>query len=91
MAPGPRTVKGCTAIACCGTVLHLTEDWRVGLFLYMVGTVSVDTAWSILKTDNTPRVRDGYSSLRTRGHTRTSATQIVRPICREKVPADARA
>jgi hypothetical protein len=38
-----------------------------------------------LETDNTPRVRDGYTSLGTRGHTRARATQAEGPICRKNV------
>jgi hypothetical protein len=46
-------------------------------------------ALSVLRSDNTTRVRDGYNRLTTRGHARASATQNDLPICRENVPADA--
>jgi hypothetical protein len=44
----------------------------------------------VLRTDNTPRVRDGYSRLSTRGHVRASLTGPDEPICRKNVPAHAR-
>ena len=37
----------------------------------------------VLRTDNAPRVRDGYTSLSTRGHARASLTRAEGPICRE--------
>jgi hypothetical protein len=46
---------------------------------------------SVLKTDNTPRVRDGYISESTRGHARALPTHRERLICRTNVPANARA
>src|SRR6266516_4656511 len=46
--------------------------------------------FSVLRTDNTSRVRDGYNSWSKRGHTRTSPAQTDHVICRRNVPADAR-
>ena len=44
----------------------------------------------VLRTDNAPRVRDGYSSVSTRGHARAPATHPHPSICRTNVTADAR-
>jgi hypothetical protein len=45
----------------------------------------------VSRTDNAPRVRDGYISESTRGHTRALPTHSDRPICRTNVPANDRA
>jgi hypothetical protein len=52
-------------------------------------TAPPGTPFCVLKTDNRPRVPDGYSSLSTYGHLRVSGTQFDEPICRQNVPADA--
>jgi hypothetical protein len=44
----------------------------------------------VLQTDNAPRVRDGYNSLCTRGHTQARQTQREAAICRRNVVASAR-
>jgi hypothetical protein len=44
----------------------------------------------VLRTDNEPRVRDGYISLGTRGHARARQARRESPICRKNVIASAR-
>ena len=44
----------------------------------------------VSQTDNERRVRDGYISLSTRGHTRARPTRHEGPICRKNVIASAR-
>jgi hypothetical protein len=44
----------------------------------------------LYKTDNSPRVRNGYTSLGTHGHARVLRTHLKGPICRRNVIADAR-
>jgi hypothetical protein len=44
----------------------------------------------VLRSDNTPRVRDGYVSLSTRRHARALPTHSESPICRKNVPASTR-
>src|SRR4029450_13375468 len=44
----------------------------------------------VARTGNTPRVRDGYISLSTRGHTRARPTRREGAICRRNVIASAR-
>jgi hypothetical protein len=44
----------------------------------------------VLKTDNTPRVRDRYVSLSTSGYARALATRTEARICRPNVPANDR-
>jgi hypothetical protein len=44
----------------------------------------------LYKTDNSPRVRNGYTSLGTHGHARALRTHLKGPICRRNVIADAR-
>ena len=46
--------------------------------------------FSVVRTDNAPRVRDGYIGLGTRGHARALKTQRERSICRKNVTADVR-
>jgi hypothetical protein len=45
----------------------------------------------VLRTGNVPRVRDGYISESTRGHTRARPTHREDAICRKNVVASARA
>src|SRR5918996_3279086 len=47
--------------------------------------------FSVARTDNVPRVRDGYTSRSTPGHARTLAAHRQRPICRTNVTANDRA
>ena len=46
--------------------------------------------FSVVRTDNAPRVRDGYIRLGTRGHARTLKTRLEAVICRKNVIASAR-
>jgi len=46
--------------------------------------------FSVVRTDNAPRVRDGYIRLGTRGHARTLKTRLEAAICRKNVIASAR-
>ena len=43
----------------------------------------------VLRTDNEPRVRDGYIRLSTRGHARARSTRLGGSICRKNVTANA--
>ena len=45
----------------------------------------------VLRTDNGPRVRDGYISESARGHARQLPTRAEQPICRTNVHENARA
>ena len=44
----------------------------------------------VLQIDNEPRVRDGYISCGTRGHSRAQADSPDRPICRKNMAGHAR-
>jgi hypothetical protein len=55
------------------------------------GELALDLSLSVSRTDNAPRVRDGYISESTPGHERALPTHEQRLICRTNVIANARA